>query len=113
MFEIKEYAKASSIWPTAKDYEDEGQVDGLVRGYNIEVKTSDGIVDWLSCSYIHEDPEMYFNDDFHQWYYEEHGFTPTGRICFRGYGEEQYDFDERDAYIINVGSLSSHLNKEV
>lgn len=112
MYKFNEYVKASSIWETSKDYEDEGKVAGLVRGYNIEIETSDGRVDWYSCSWIHDDPEEYFNDEFHLWMYEEHGWTPTGRICFRGYGEEEYDFDEKDFFITNVGSLSDHI-KEV
>lgn len=103
MFKIKEYVPASSIWETAEDYVDEGLVVGLVRGYNIEVETSDSIVDWLSANWIHEDPEVFFNSDFYLWYCEEHGWTPTGRICFRGYGEEEYDLDEHEFYVTNVG----------
>lgn len=110
VFVITEYVKASSIWETAEDFEDEGSYLGLVRGYNIEIKCSDGSVGWHSSNWIHEDPEVYFNDEFHRWYYQEHGWTPTGRICFRGYGEEEYDFEERDTFITNVGSLSSHIN---
>ena len=110
MYKFKDYVKASSIWETAEDYKDEGQVDGLVRGYNIEIRLPDGRVDWHSCNWIHEDPEIYFNNDFYQWYFEEYGWTPTGRICFRGYGVEEYDFEERDTFVTNIGPLSMHVH---
>lgn len=102
MFKITEYVNASSIWPTAKDYKDCGEKPGLVRGYNIEVTNYKGATDWMSCSYIHGEPEEYFNDDFHTWMFEDYGFIPTGRICFRGYGREEYDFEEREEYVIPV-----------
>jgi len=102
MFKITEYVNASSIWPTAKDYTDFGFKPGLVRGYNIEVTISDGTAHWLSCAYFAESPEEYFNDEFHIWLYQEHGWNPTGRICFRGYGREEYDFEEREEYIVPV-----------
>lgn len=99
MFTIKEYVPASEIWPTAKDCIDKGYKSGLVRGYNIEITTSDGKTDWLSCSYIHEDPAEYFDDEFHRWMYADHGWTPTGRICFRGYAREYYDAEERETFV--------------
>ena len=102
MFTITEYVPASEIWATAKDHIDHGYKSGLVRGYNIEITTRDGETHWYSCSWIHEDPEEYFNDDFHCWMFNEHGWTPTGRICFRGYGIEEYDPDERDTFIKQV-----------
>lgn len=99
MFKITEYVNSSSIWPNTKDYEDKGYIEGYVRGYNIEVTTHEGFTDWLSCSYIYGDPSVEFDDDFHKWYFDEHRWTPTGRVCFRGYGIEHYDFEERDTYI--------------
>ena len=102
MYTFDTYVPASRIWPTANDYIDFGYRAGLLRGYNIEVKTKDGKLDWLSCSYIHEDPIDKFNDDFHQWYFTEHNWTPTGRICFRGYGREVYDEQWRESFIIPV-----------
>ena len=30
------------------------------------------------------------------------GLVPTGRICFHGYGREEYDFEERETFIIPV-----------
>lgn len=91
MYKFDNVVKASSVWPTAKDYEDKGLILGLLRGYNIEVKTYKGEIIWLSCNYIEDEPEDFFNDDFHLWMYQEHGWTPTGRITFRGYAYESYD----------------------
>lgn len=99
MFVIKEYVPASKIWSTAKDYEDLGSKAGYVRGYNIEVANESGETGWLSCSFTQLEPEVYFNDEFHKWYYEEHQWTPTGRICFRGYGIEEYDPEEHEYYV--------------
>ena len=102
MFKITAYVNASEIWPTAENHKDIGYKPGLVRGYNIEVTTSKGITDWMSCEYIDGNPEEVFNDDYHTWSREDYGFTPTGRICFRGYGREEYDFDEHETFIIPV-----------
>ena len=102
MFKITEYVNASSIWPTAKDHKDYGYKPGLVRGYCIEVTTSKGVTDWMSCEYIHGEPEVEFNDDYHTWSRSDWGFTPTGRICFRGYGRLEYDFEEREEFVIQV-----------
>ena len=33
------YIPASEIWPGAKDYDDEGPRDSLLRGYNVEEGT--------------------------------------------------------------------------
>lgn len=100
MFKFNDYVKASDIWETAKDFVDSGEKSGLVRGYNIEVKTSDGSLHWLSCEYFFGTPEDEFNNEFHTWMYAEHGWTPTGRICFRGYGLEDYDYRDHETYII-------------
>lgn len=96
--QFTEYIKASSIWATAQDHTDLGERPGIVRGYNVEVRKGDK-TDWMSCSWIHGDPNDYFNDDFHTWCREEDGLEYTGRICFRGYGLEIWDPEERDYYI--------------
>lgn len=102
MFKITEYVNASSIWSTAKDFQDFGEKPGLVRGYNIEVKTRKGTIEWLSCEWFYGEPEEVFNDDYHTWSRNDWGWTPTGRICFRGYGREEYDFEEREEYVVLV-----------
>lgn len=99
MFKVLEYVKASDIWETSKDYEDLGKREGLLRGYNVEV-TNGTKTDWLSCAWVDGTVEEHFNDEFHQWCREEDGLEYTGRICFRGYGFEEYDFEERDYIII-------------
>ena len=101
MVKFTEYVNASSIWPTAKNHEDRGEKMGLLRGYNVEVR-KDGQVDWLSAEWIYGDPNVVFNDEFHTWRTAEHGFEYTGRICFRGYGIEEYDSEERDFYIVEI-----------
>lgn len=98
MFFIKEYVPANQIWPTAKVCEDIGYIAGYVRGYNIEVKDRRGRVDWLSTEWV-VSAEHEFDDDFHRFYFEEHGWTPTGRVSFRGYGIEEYDPAERDTFV--------------
>jgi len=114
MFNFNEYVPASTIWATAVDHEDRGFIRGLVRGWNIEVTTREGKTDWLSACYFEEDPNNYFNDEFHQWMYNEHGFTPTGRICFRGYGIEEWCEEEREYFItpINDEDIDNYIEAE-
>ena len=98
MFEFKNYVNPSDIWPTAQNHVDYGEIPGLVRGYNIEVRKGN-IVDWMSASWFCGTPEAEYNDDFHRCYFEDLGVVPTGRICFRGYGVLEYDFDEREEFV--------------
>ncbi len=96
MFKFHTFVPASQIWPTAENHVDKGMALGLVRGYCVEVKLSDGSADWWSCEWIQSEPETEFNDDFHTWLWKENCVELTGRICFRGYGFEEYDFEERE-----------------
>lgn len=101
MFKFHTFVPASQIWPTAEDHVDHGVGDGasdMVRGYNVEVrKLSDGSLHWWSCEYTMAwTPEECFLDPFHKWMWENHGVELTGRICFRGYGFEEYDFEEHE-----------------
>ena len=100
MFKLKitEVVPSSQIWPTAEDHADIGEIHGMMRGYNIEVE-KDGVVDWMSAEWIYGDPEYAFNDDYHMFSREDWYLKPTGRICFRGYGSEEYDFEERDVFV--------------
>lgn len=98
MYNFNEYVNASDIWPTAENHIDLGEIPGLVRGYNIEVKKGN-IVDWMSASWFYGTPEAEYNDEFHRCYFEDLGVVPTGRICFRGYGSLEYDFEERDEIV--------------
>lgn len=98
MLKIAKFVPASSIWPTAEDHIDLGEISGLMRGYNIEVEKN-GVVDWMSAEWIYGNPEVEFNDDYHCWSRNDWGLKPTGRITFRGYGFEEYDADERETYV--------------
>ena len=102
MFKITEFVDANTIWPTAKNYVDKGYVEGCVRGYNIEVKHLDDSTHWLSCVWITSNPEQVFNNEFYSWYFNDNTWEPTGRICFRGYGYEEYDGDDHESYVVPV-----------
>lgn len=98
-----EYVKASSVWENARDYVDEGHCPGLVRGYNVEVIHKDGRTSWITTFWIDTTIEDHLNSEFMQWYAKVHEIEYTGRVMFRGYGEEEWDPDERDTYVCNIG----------
>ena len=104
------YVNASEVYPNAKDCSDYSYIAGLVRGYNIEVtEASTNKTFWLACEHTnYKSPEDLINDDFHQWYFIEHGYTPTGRVCFRGYGQEMYSYDGEE-YIRPIESPTDFL----
>lgn len=102
MFKNIEYVPANEIWPNAKVNIDHGYKSGLVRGYNVEVINRDGKLDWFSCEYIHGEPQEELFDEFHNYWYSDCGCKPTGRICFRGYGREEYSIEDRETYIVEV-----------
>ena len=102
MFNFNNYVPANEIWPNSLSHLDKGEKPGLVRGYNIEVTTKDNDKQWLSAEYIEGDPNEHFNDEFHLWYYTEHNWVPTGRITFRGYAIQKYDWEERDMFIYPI-----------
>ena len=99
MYKFNEYVNASDIWPTATNHINKGRRCYLVRGFNIELKKSDGTKYWESCCWFDGDPNTYYNSDYYKWHYEQCDAEPTGRICFRGYGEEYYDSDEHEYFI--------------
>ena len=99
MFRFNEKVNVKDIWQGAEDHKDQGEVKGLLRGYNIEVTNHSGNTYWDSCSYIYGSIEDYFNDDFHKFYFKERGVVPTGRYCFRGYGKEVWDEEEREHFV--------------
>ena len=110
MFFIREYVPANEIWPTATPHMNYGHKSGLVRGWNVEVKKHTGEVFWMSAVYIHEGIEEYVNSEFTQFYYNDLGVVPTGRICFRGYGIEEYDSVERETFITPCDSNGNVIN---
>lgn len=106
---IAEVVPASSIWPNVKSFQDKGIIQGYVRGYNIEVTTPEGITDWLSTTFIYGEPEDALNDEYNIWSRSDWGFVPTGRITFRGYYTEYYDFEDHEEYL----KEATELNEEV
>lgn len=98
------YVPAKDIWPNAENYEDNGLKFGYVRGYNVEV-SKNGKIDWMSCVWIKDTIEDYLNDEFTKYWYSDLGVVPTGRISFRGYGTEKYDYRERDTFVTNIQQL--------
>ena len=96
---------AKEIWPNATSYIDNGEKPGYVRGYNVEVVTRDGKIDWMSCVWIRGTILDYLHDEYTDYWYLDCGVTPTGRISFRGYGVERYDHEERDTFIEDVCQL--------
>jgi hypothetical protein len=103
-FTITEQVPASNIWPEAKNYVDNGQKDGYLRGYNVEVTTRKGTLDWMSCVWV-RDIATYVEDPFTKLWYQDLGVVPTGRVSFRGYGMEKYDYIEHDTVIVGICQL--------
>lgn len=97
---ITEYVPANEIWPGAKSYIDHGYKSGLVRGYNVEVVTKDGRTEWFACEFIHGEPEHELFDEAHMFHYAYSNCKPTGRVSFRGYGKEEYSWEEHDTYVV-------------
>ena len=99
------YVNASEVYPNGNDCSDCGFIAGLVRGYNIEVtEISTNKTFWLACVYTYsKSPEDLINDDFRQFHFIKQGYTPTGRVCFRGYGLELYSYNGEE-YIRPVES---------
>ena len=92
---------------------DYGQIDGYVRGYNVEFRNREtGEIDYNSTLWVNGTIEGYHQRNMDAWGnvgYEpfeverSNGWEPTGRAVFRGYGKEEYDFEERETYIITEG----------
>ena len=54
--------------------------------YSLTIEEYNGRVNTYTC-----DTEEELNSEFKQWWYTDRGVTPTGRVCFRGYGIDTYD----------------------
>ena len=79
-----------------------GVIPGYACGYNFEVTDRNGRTDFMSCQFEYGTPAEVAMSEFEQWRMENYGFTYTGRVAFRGYYEEHYDFEERDSYYTKV-----------
>lgn len=97
----KEEAKKITGWETFMvDYEYRGVIPGYFCGYNFEVITRDGKIDFFSTTFTCLTPDELMNSDceYYAEFIEDCGCKPTGRVIFRGYYTEGYDFDERETY---------------
>lgn len=91
-----------------EDKQYKGQIEGLVCGWQFEFMDGKGDYNYNSVTYYEGTPEEYceywlqYGEDalfeIERW----GGWEPTGRVVFRGYAREYYDFDERDYYVIDV-----------
>lgn len=100
MLRITEYVKPSTIWPNAKDYTDFGPIAGLLRGYNLEVTKIDGTTHWMTANWTYaSNPEEFFNSKCNRRFREDMDLVPTGRVSFRGYSQEYWDYEDNDMYI--------------
>ena len=90
------------------DKEYKGVIDGLCCGWQFEFKNAEGKLNYNSVTWYAGTPEQYcdtwlrYGEDAlfetERW----NGYLPTGRVIFRGYGEELWDACERDYYIKDV-----------
>ena len=94
----------------AKDY---GEIPGYVRGYNIEfMHRETGEINYNGAVWVNGTIEGYYQEQMDEWgdvgytpFETERfgGWEPTGRAVMRGYAKEEYDFEERDYYVITEG----------
>ena len=100
MYKFNKFVPANKIWPNTKAPKYKGVKKGLCTGWCIELNTLEGETFWHACTFAYSTPEWLFNHDFWPCYFEDNGWTPTGRISFRGYYIEGYDSDEYDCYYV-------------
>lgn len=95
--------KNTEVFTDVVDFTNFGNLDEFVRGYSIEVKdNTEESTYWLNMEYFYGEPEDYFTDYNHKLMYEYLNVTPTGRISFRGYGQETYDIENNRYYITPI-----------
>lgn len=87
-------------WTDCETYH--GVIPGYSCGYNFEVKTRDGRIDFMSCTFDSREPEECAEDECQKDHMAFLGLTYTGRVIFRGYYEEHYDYEERESYYTKV-----------
>lgn len=88
------------------DCEFKGVISNYVCGFCVEVKNNNtGKIDYTSCTFTNDFYEIKLPEVHEDW--NELGlkadccapnWEPTGRIVFRGYYREFYDFNEHDYY---------------
>lgn len=96
-----------------------GEVPGYMIGFNVEVVNDKGELDYMSSRYLYGDIEEALNEEKEAWGYiygedtcNYKGYYITGRLVFRGYFTEEYDWEEREEYIIDASDeVESFMSK--
>ena len=129
-------------WNKGKnDIDYKGDIPGYMVGFCLEIKKADGSLGYASCQFVDklENLTLYMADSYEEYndigcqkvpgmtradwdvfitwdLCDRDGNQPTGRVVFRGYFEEKYDFEERDNYYVDkseeVEQLFSQYVKE-
>ena len=99
-FEIIKNSESRSGWEISDEVY-RGPIQDLVGGFNFEVADDSGNIEYMSAIYIHTTPEEYINNLFYDYFdtVKYKGYNPTGRVIFRGYGEEYYDPEYREWFV--------------
>lgn len=99
-FEVITLSEALVDWQELHHHRDIGQVNGVLRGYNVEVVDADGKIDYTSMVSTYDEPDS-DNRDFEYVISASaaNGYRTTGRVIFRGYFAEHYDPDDRETYL--------------
>ena len=85
-----------------------GQIPGLAMGWQFEVRNvrnknyDIGHVDYYSVTFSHLMPEDFVEKDGYEEYVANNGWELTGRVIFRGYYEEEWDFENYEWYYDEV-----------
>ena len=94
-FQIIKNSEGCKKWDIP-DNEYRGQIEGLCCGWEFEVRKPDGTLDSFSVIHEEADPEWTWDNNHYSEMCEWHGFEPTGRVVFRGYGKLYWHAEERD-----------------
>lgn len=102
----KEEAKKITGWENNMDQSYHGPIPTLLCGYNFEVvchrKDYTGPnPDFCSCTYYAGTPEELMSDNHEHYadFLSDMDLEPTGRVIFRGYYVERYDYEEHEEYV--------------
>lgn len=91
-------------WTDEFEYATTQNIPGFLRGFNIEYERPDGDLDYGSCIWTYNDPDEN-NFEFRCQIETVAMFgngRPTGRVVFRGYATEYYDYDEHETFVEHV-----------
>ena len=90
-----------------EDVEYHGMIPGLCCGWQYEYIDAAGQYHYSSVAWEEQSPEDYANmwQGYRgSWLYDllPDDYEFTGRVVFRGYAEEYYDFEERETFVREV-----------